>query len=285
MLDLDLLFGLDPSAFFEEAFASPPDDWQRTVLRSDVPRLLINAGRQVGKSTAVAARAYWTARFRAPALVLLASPSLRQSQELYRKVQGIHRVLGDNVPLEAETATTLTFSNGSRIVSLPDSPDTVRGYSGAALVILDEASRISDELVAALRPTLATSGGGLIALSTPAGRRGWWADAWVGDASSPWQRIEVKTAECRRVPASFLEEERAALGPALYAQEYECAFMEGPGQVFSEALIAGLFSREVSPMFEDAALDLPPAIAARVLPSADVAVLADDSGAPTFEEV
>ena len=57
----------------------------------------------------------------------------------------------------------------------------MRGYAAADLVIIDEAARVEDDLISAFRPMLATSNGRLIALTTPAGKRGWFFDAWHGD--------------------------------------------------------------------------------------------------------
>ena len=48
----------------------------------------------------------------------------------------------------------------------------MRGYAGARMIILDEASRVEDALITSLRPPMmATVSGSLIALSTPAGER------------------------------------------------------------------------------------------------------------------
>ncbi|HJW75023.1 MAG TPA: hypothetical protein VJ787_05055 [Thermoleophilia bacterium] len=89
-----------------------------------------------------------------------------------------YKALGRPVPSDAESATTLVLENDSRIVSLPGTEGTVRSYSAVRLLTVDEAARVEDETIAAVRPMLAVSGGQLIALSTPAGRRGWWHAAW-----------------------------------------------------------------------------------------------------------
>ena len=49
---------------------------------------------------------------------------------------------------------------------------TIRGFSGAVLLIVDEAARVDDALYYALKPMLAVSGGSLLMLSTPYGLRG-----------------------------------------------------------------------------------------------------------------
>ena len=96
----------------------------------------------------------------------------------------------DGAPaLLGESALKTEFANGSRILALPGTERTIPGLAGAALVIIDEASRVEDELLAAVRPMLATTAGGgrLIALTTPAGKRGWFFDAWTGgnDGTAP----------------------------------------------------------------------------------------------------
>src|SRR5262249_56619828 len=104
------------------------------------------------------------------------------------------------------------------------------GFSGVNLLIIDEASRVADELYYSVRPMLAVSGGRLVALSTPFGTRGWWYEAWR--SREPWQRFEVPATRCPRVSLAFLEEERRALGPWWYAQEYECVFADAQTAAF-----------------------------------------------------
>jgi hypothetical protein len=62
------------------------DSWKEGVLRSNASRLLLLASRQAGKSSVAAALALQTALLRPRSPVLLLSPSLRQSGELYRKI-------------------------------------------------------------------------------------------------------------------------------------------------------------------------------------------------------
>jgi hypothetical protein len=45
------------------------------------------------------------------------------------------------------------------------------------MIVLDEAARIEDDLIAAVRPMMATVDGSLIALSTSFGERGWFYEA------------------------------------------------------------------------------------------------------------
>lgn len=219
------------------------DPWQRRLLGSQSKRMLLNCSRQSGKSTTVGALAASTALNQPGALVLLLSPTLRQSGELFRKVLDAYSAAGEPEPPEAQSALQLELKNGSRIVSLPGKEGTVRGYSGVDLLIIDEASRVADELYMSVRPMLAVSGGRLIAPSTPFGTRGWWYEAW--HSAEPWERYEIPASDCPRIPALFLDEERRNMGEWWFAQEYECRFMDAQSSAFSRADIDRAFEREV----------------------------------------
>jgi hypothetical protein len=105
-----------------------PDPWQIQVLEGNDRRLLLTCCRQAGKSTVVAFLSLVEALYNPGTLVLLLSRSLRQSTELFRKVADFHRRLGNRF-LEGQSRHELRFTHGSRIVSLPCQPDTVRGFS------------------------------------------------------------------------------------------------------------------------------------------------------------
>jgi hypothetical protein len=212
----------------------PPDPWQAELLRTAPNRTLLLCSRQSGKSQAAAALALRVALLEPPALVLLLSPTLRQSGELFKdKVKRLYDALGRPVPTTQETQLTLQLANGSRIVSLPGEQGTVRGYSGVRLLVIDEAARVSDELYRSVRPMLAVSGGRLIALSSAYAKLGWFYQEWTGP--NAWHRVKVTADQCPRIDPAFLEEELAAIGERWYRMEYLCEFAEAIDAVFSEA--------------------------------------------------
>ena len=241
----DLARALDPCVL-AAAIGMDPDPWQADVLRSAHPRILLNVARQVGKSVTCATKAVHVAVYEPGALILLLSPSQRQSGEIFKKILSTYKALGRPIASEAESALTLTLENGSRIVSLPGSEATIRSYSAVRLLIADEASRIEDETISAVRPMLAVSGGQLIALSTPAGRRGWWHAAWE-DGGNAYQRVRVPASECPRISAAFLAEEKASMGDYFYRQEYECEFAESDAQLISEETLRAMWDARCAP--------------------------------------
>jgi hypothetical protein len=245
----DLKLALDRVAFAREADLEP-DPWQRDLLRSSSDRVLLNCCRQSGKSTMTGIIALHRALYHPGSLILCLAPALRQSQELFGKVLGFYRDLERPVSPQAERKLSLELENGSRIITLPGTEKTIRGFSGAALLIVDEAARVDDSLYFAVRPMLAVSGGALIMLSTPAGRRGVFFEEWSEGVG--WERYEVPASECPRISAGFLEEERRALPRRVYRQEYECSFEETDDQVFSFEDVAGAITGDVTPLFGEA---------------------------------
>jgi hypothetical protein len=220
----------DPAQMMVTANMSP-DAWQEKLLRSHSSRMLLLCSRQAGKSTLASALALHMALLKPQSLVLLLSPSLRQSGELFRKVVDLFNWLGRPVNVVAESALRLELANGSRVVSLPGDEGTIRGFGGVGMLIIDEAARVTDGLYYAVRPMLAVSDGKLVALSTPFGKRGWFYEEWNG--CGVWERVRVTADECPRITPAFLVEERQALGERWYRQEYLCSFEETIDAVFS----------------------------------------------------
>jgi len=71
---------------------------------------------------------------------------------------------------------------------------------------------------------LAVTGGRVIALSTPWGRRGWFWEGWSG--REPWHRTRVPAEDVARISTDFLDEERRTLPPLMFASEHECEFLD-----------------------------------------------------------
>jgi Terminase large subunit, T4likevirus-type, N-terminal len=223
-----------------------PDRWQADLLRSGALRVLMLTCRQAGKSTTAGFLALREALFCPGATVLVVSAAQRQSAELVRRVTDAVMRLGDRVELSGESVLQLSFANRSRIIALPASESGIRCYT-AAMVVIDEAARIPDSLLAAVRPMLAVSGGKLVALSTAFAKSGFFYEQWTG--SEPWQRVRVTAGHCPRIPRAFLAEERRALGQRWYAMEYDCEFGDDIAAVFSTEDIRRAVSAEVAPLF------------------------------------
>jgi len=245
-LAADLHLALDRVEFARNVGVDP-DPWQEDLLRSRSDRVLLNCSRQSGKSTVSAVMALHRALYHPGSLILCLAPALRQSQELFGKVAGFYRDLGRPIPPLSDRKLSLELENASRIICLPGSEKTIRGFSGVSLLLLDEASRVEDSLYHSVRPMIAVSGGTLMMLTTPYGKRGAFFEEWTGGRD--WDRYEVPARECPRISEEFLEEERAALPTYVYRQEYECSFEDTEDQIFTHEMVQAAVTSDVTPLF------------------------------------
>jgi hypothetical protein len=224
-----------------------PEPRQEALLRSTAPNELLLTCRQFGKSTVGAALAVAETLLHPRALVLLVSPSLRQTAEIYTKCCSIYDSLHRPVAETRRTAGTLELANGSRLVSLPGSAATIRGFSRPRLIVADEAAFIADDIFIAVRPMLARSAGRMVMMSSPYGQRGTFFEAWTKGQN--WRRTKVTASECPAIPPEFLESERRELGPRWFAQEYQCIFCATTDAVFDPVAVEATLERGARPLF------------------------------------
>lgn len=142
-------------------------------------RTIINKPRQMGYSTLTAAFVSWYVFFHNDKSVLFLANKQDVAKGLLKKVKLILAELPDWMLLSDLTvnqAHSLEFSNGSSIKAVGTSEDAGRGES-LSLLIIDEAAIIRnfDEIWKAIKSTVST-GGKIIAGSTPKGASGWFYD-------------------------------------------------------------------------------------------------------------
>jgi hypothetical protein len=238
---------LSATEFARERLGFEPDAAQREVLEATAKRGILNCSRQWGKSTVAAAKAVHRAYTVPGCLVLAASPSERQSAALVRKAADMAARLGIPRRGDGDNPISLLFPNGSRIVGLPGTDGTVRGFSAVSLLLIDEAARVQDSVYKALRPVLAVGRGDLWLMSTPYGRRGFFYEAWA-HGGEDWKRVSVQGPDCERIDKGFLEEERESMGQAWFRQEYLCEFVDGAEAVFDRDLVEGALDDYLEPM-------------------------------------
>lgn len=222
--------GLDPVVFARDMLNFYPDAWQESTLRWSGKKLILNCSRQSGKSTTAALIALHRALFHPQSLIILVAASLRQSAELFTRVRYFRSKVSPMPPLVEDNKLSCIFSNGSRIVALPDSESTIRGYSNVSLLIIDEAARCSDDLYFSTLPMLSVSHGSVVLMSTPRGKRGFFFSEWTDGMG--WEKIKVMATECPRITPDILEEQRYSMGNWWFQQEFMCEFLDARTSLF-----------------------------------------------------
>ena len=243
----DIIRALDPVAFSRH-IGIDPDPWQAEVLRYEGKRMLLNCSRQSGKSTTTAMKALHRGVYTPGSLILLVSPSLRQSQELFRKVKEHYGKMENKLSLLEDNKLSMTLSNNSRIVSLPGDQATVRGFSSVSLILEDEAAQVKDEFYQAILPMLIINDGAFVGMSTPYGKRGHFFEEWT-NGGEEWKKIAVTAEQCPRITPEKLEQQRRSLGDMFFRQEYMCEFVETEDASFRYDLVQRAFNDAVQPLF------------------------------------
>lgn len=220
---------------------SSPDDWQVQALTDPTRRLMVTAGRQVGKSAAAAAKALHHAAHTPGELVLLVSASERQARELLARMRSMLPYLGQAAEGVEDSQSAIRFPSGSRIVVLPSTSSSLRGWT-ANLLIVDEAAWVSRAAWDALLPTIAATGGAVVVITSASAPAGWAWELWSErDRFPEWVRIEVPAASVPRISREFLEQERRRLPKAVFEQEYCCVWTAPAGAAFDPATVAAAF--------------------------------------------
>ena len=215
------------------------DDWQEKVLDSKSDRIILNCSRQSGKSTCTAIMAVHHAIFKPNSMVIVISRIEAQSLEVFKRMSNYYKEVSYAPHATEDTSHSLKLSNGSRIIALSgQQPDSLRGYAGVSLLIIDEASRVLEETYNVVRPTLAVSSGRVILLSTPHGRKGFFFESWMEatdqyrDNLEGWESASVTADEIPRIKPSFLKQERKKYPEWFYRQEYMCEFQDNISNIF-----------------------------------------------------
>lgn len=251
---------------FEVPFALEPI--QERIILDQSPRIILNSSRQTGKTTTAALKIACES-LTYPGMYLLIAPTERQAVEFYRQVSEFIGNAYPQMEYIKHQETGLELPNHSRVIALPARGENIRGFKpiqGRLVMAIDEAAFVKEADYRSCRPFL-SHGGKLLLMSTPFGKRGFFYDIWTkieAGGAPEWSAYSVKASECSHIKQEFLDEERMALGPWWYQQEYECQFLDNIAGFFDmDAVRAALdvgvepyegFKLDGSPRYTDATI-------------------------------
>ena len=190
------------------------DKWQRDVLNTK-GNILLCTGRQVGKTMTFAIKAAERMMSQPNCRIIVGSLTEDQAKLIIvmilsylekhnKKMIG----KGKNKP----TQNKLTLTNKAAAIARPvgNTGDAVRGFTGDVLVI-DEASRMPALMWAAAKPTLLTTAGQIWMCSTPAGKEGYFWDAYQNKSKrfKVWHKSSEEVVKDRPVNESWTRWQKA----------------------------------------------------------------------------
>jgi hypothetical protein len=214
----EIAYRLDPVTWVKEILKVTPTPWQEEFLRAHLgASILVLSARQAGKTTTATWAVAHTMIFTPGSLSVIACPAQRQSAEAVRRVR--EALLAAGATLKSDHVYGLELDNGSRVLALPSTDDSIRGLTVDGWIIADEAARLPEDLFAALRPMRARRPQARFAmLSTAWNRTDPFWSAWT-DEDPNWIRLKA-TADVIDFAPEFLAQERRALGEHAFNREY-----------------------------------------------------------------
>lgn len=133
-----------------------------------------------------------------------------------------------------ENFMSVRFTNGSYLrLKGADHPDSLRGPNVCG-VVLDEFAKQKLEAWKIISPIIAENKGWAWFVSTPIGKNHLYDYYNRGNLKKnvQWGSWYLGASESQIIDPDELEREQDDIGPEQYSQEYECAWLEGAGQVF-----------------------------------------------------
>ena len=233
-----------------------PFDYQLDLIENyNNQRYSINMlGRQMGKTTVAAGYLLWYAMFKPDSTILVAAHKAVGASEIMQRIRYAYESCPDHIRagVVEYNKGSITFDNGSRIVSSTTTETTGRGMS-LTLVYLDEfafvRNTIAKEFWTSLSPTLAT-GGKCIVTSTPNSDDDTFATIWAnalktfdeygnesedGTGRNGFMAYKATWDQHPDRDSNWASQERNSIGEERFRREHECEFV-----IYDETLISAL---------------------------------------------
>ena len=142
----EIAYRVDAALWMRKVLGITPHPWQETFLRTERgASIAVLTARQVGKTTAAAVGMAHSAVFVPGSLSVIACPSQHQSAEALRKVREM--VLKAGAELTTDNVFRLELANGSRVLALPGTQESIRGLTVDAWIVADEAAQLDPAIM------------------------------------------------------------------------------------------------------------------------------------------
>lgn len=214
---------------------------------NDNRRVILKAGRQLGKTTMVVGYILWYILFNEDKFVAILANKAPTAREILNRIKVAYEALPLWLQQGVKTWNKgdIELENNCRVMATSTASSAIRGYS-ISLLYLDEfafvPSNIAEEFFTSVYPTISSGTTSKILISsTPNGMNHFykmWTEATEGQ--NGFMYIE---ANWRSVPGrdqNWADEQLRVLGEQKYLQEVECEFMGSSGTLLSASALKAL---------------------------------------------
>lgn len=183
------------------------------------------------------------------ALVVYLSTGQRAADEALKKCVKFAeavKILTKGAVSYQPSATCITFTNGSRIISLPGNPSSARGWTVDLLLLSEVAfwERAEDTWQAIVPTLLNELAGGdknLVVASTPFSKNSLFYNLVqrAKSGENGWEYFEttIHQAVEQGLKADLAKLHELVPDPKQFAAEFECQFLDGAGQLLDTSLL------------------------------------------------
>ena len=222
--------------------------YQKKVILDNSKVKILNFSRQIGKSWTAAYLATQKCLMKQNGLVIYLSTGQRAADESLKtckKFGDAIKVLSDGKITYDSTASCITYSNGSRIMTLPGKPESCRGWT-VDLLVCDEMAfwQQPDECWQAIVPALLNKIAGgdkeIIICSTPLGKNSLFFDLCQrAKVENDWKYFEVSIHDAIKDGLNVDLEQLHKLipDPIQFSIEFECSFADSSNDFLSPSLL------------------------------------------------
>jgi len=210
-------------------------------------RVIVKAGRQVGKTTIIVGYILWYILFNQDKTVAILANKASTSREILARIKLAYEALPMWIQqgVKVWNKGDIELENGCRVLANSTASSAIRGFS-ISLLYLDEfafvPSNIAEEFFTSVYPTISSGTTSKILISsTPNGMNHFykmWTEAVEGQngfthVEANWRQVPGRTQQ-------WADEQRRVLGEEKFLQEMECEFMGSAGTLLSAAALKSL---------------------------------------------
>jgi hypothetical protein len=210
-------------------------------------RVIVKAGRQVGKTTIIVGYILWYILFNQDKTVAILANKASTSREILARIKLAYEALPMWIQqgVKVWNKGDIELENGCRVIANSTASSAIRGFS-ISLLYLDEfafvPSNIAEEFFTSVYPTISSGTTSKILISsTPNGMNHFykmWTEAVEGQngfthVEANWRQVPGRTQQ-------WADEQRRVLGDQKFMQEMECEFMGSSGTLISAAGLKSL---------------------------------------------
>jgi hypothetical protein len=210
-------------------------------------RVILKAGRQLGKTTMVVGYILWYILFNQDKLVAILANKAPTAREILSRIKIAYEALPLWIQQGVKTWNKgdIELENNCRVMATSTASSAIRGYS-ISLLYLDEfafvPSNIAEEFFTSVYPTISSGESSKILISSTPNGMNHFYKMWT-EATEGHNGFKYIEANWRQVPGrtqKWADEQRQVLGDQKYYQEVECEFMGSSGTLISAAGLKSL---------------------------------------------